>query len=89
MLDPRLVEIHLGGLIKNRVDLKYDFLREAASPRPGSTPPASVRAAGPNLDRPGGFKARVKDGYWIFADAVLGALAADCRSGGICRSPAS
>jgi len=79
MIDPRLLEIHLGGLIKNRVDLKYDFLRRAAA-EAGIDPARLRRDAWADLDRRGGFKARVKDGYWIFADAVLGALAADCRS---------
>jgi len=74
MIDPRFLEIHLGGLIKNRVDLKYDFLREAAV-EAGIDPDRERAAAS---DR--GFKARVKHGYWVFADAVLAALAGDCRS---------
>ncbi len=75
MLDPRLVEIHLGGLIRNGVDLKYDFFRRAAA---GAR---ADRAGGlADLDRRDGFKARVKAHYWTFADAALGALAADCRS---------
>ncbi|WP_435008888.1 SGNH/GDSL hydrolase family protein [Tundrisphaera lichenicola] len=82
MLDPRLVEIHLGGLIKNRVDLKYDFFREAVAE--AGIDPARERSQGwTTYDRRNGFKARVKDHYWTFADAVLGTLAADCRSLGI------
>ncbi len=79
MLDPRLVEIHLGGLVKNRVDLKYDFFREAVA-EAGIDPDRERSGGWADLDRRGGFKARVKDHYWTFADAVLGALAADCRS---------
>ena len=79
MIDPRLLEIHLGGLIKNRVDLKYDFFRQAARAA-GIDPKSEGRDAWSELDRKGGFKAKVKDHYWIFADAVMGALAADCRS---------
>jgi len=74
LIDSRLLEIHLGGLIKNRVDWKYDFLHEAAIE--AGIDPARERAAASSR----GFKERVKAGYWIFADAVLGALAADCRS---------
>ncbi len=79
MLDPRLLEIHLGGLIKNRVDLKYDFFRRAAADA-GIDPDRERREGWVELDRQKGFRARVKDHYWAFADAVLGALAADCRS---------
>ena len=82
MLDPRLVEIHLGGLIKNGVDLKYDFFRRAAIE--AGIDVERERASGwADLDRRGGFKARVKRNYWTFADAVLGTLAADCRSLGL------
>ena len=79
MLDPRLLEIHVGGLIKNRVDLKYDFFRRAAADS-GIDPDRERREGWAELDRQKGFKARIKDHYWTFADAVLGALAADCRS---------
>jgi hypothetical protein len=82
MIDPRLVEIHLGGLIKNNVDLKYDFFKRAI--REAGIDVARERASGwADLDRRGGFKAKVKRNYWTFADAVLGTLAADCRSLGL------
>ena len=82
MLDPRLVEIHLGGLIKNDVDLKYDFFKRAAAE--AGIDVARERASGwADLDRRNGFKAKVKRGHWVFADAVLGTLAAECRSQGI------
>jgi hypothetical protein len=79
MLDPRLVEIHLGGLIKNGVDLKYDFFRWAVVDA-GIDVDRERKSGWADLDHRGGFKARVKAHYWTFADAVLGALAADCRS---------
>jgi hypothetical protein len=79
MLDPRLVEIHLGGLIKNGVDLKYDFYRRAIVDA-GIDVDRERKSGWADLDHRGGFKARVKARYWTFADAVLGALAADCRS---------
>ena len=82
MLDPRFVEIHLGGLIKHGVDLKYDFFRRAT--REAGIDVARERSVGwADLDRKGGFKAKAKRHYWTFADAVLGALAADCRSLGL------
>ena len=82
MLDPRLVEIHLGGLIKNGVDLKYDFFRKAAA-EAGVDVDHERRLGWANLDRRDGFKARVKRHHEVFADAVVGTLAADCRSEGI------
>ncbi len=82
MLDPRLVEIHLGGLIKNDVDLKYDFFRRAVA-EAGIDLVRERTDAWASLDHQKGFKSRVKEHYWTFADAVLGALAADCRSLGL------
>ncbi len=82
MLDPRLVEIHLGGLIKNDVNLKYDFFRRAVA-EAGIDIKRERSDAWSGLDHQRGFKARVKEQYWTFADAVLGNLAADCRSLGL------
>jgi len=76
MLDARLVEIHLGGLIKNKVDLKYDFFQRA-------TTEAGIDIARERVSGWGSYKDLVKENYWIFADVVLGHLAADCRSEGI------
>jgi hypothetical protein len=82
MLDPRLVEIHLGGLIKNNVDLKYNFFKRATK-EAGIDIDRERTSGWADLDRKGGFKAKAKKNYWTFADAVLGALAADCRSLGL------
>ncbi len=79
LLDPRLTEIHLGGLIKNGVDLKYDFFRDAVADA-GIDPERERQSTWEQLDRRNGYKARVKDHYWTFADATVAALAADCRS---------
>jgi hypothetical protein len=82
MIDHRFVEIHLGGLIKHGVDLKYDFYKQAA--REAGIDVDRERSVGwADLDRKGGFKAKAKRNYWTFADATLAALAADCRSEGI------
>ena len=78
MLDPRLTEIHLGGLIKNSVDLRYDFFRHAVADA-GIDPERERRSTWEQLDRRNGFKAKVKDHYWNFADAVVSTMAADCR----------
>ena len=82
MLDPRLVEIHLGGLIKNGVDLKYDYFRQATL-KAGIDVDRERSSGWADLDPRKGFKSKVKSGYWGFADAVLGNLANDCRSLGI------
>jgi hypothetical protein len=82
MLDPRLVEIHLGGLIKNDVDLKYDYFKRATI-EAGIDIERERQVGWTDLDSRGGFKAKVKRNYWIFADAVLGTLASECRSQGI------
>jgi len=79
MLDPRLTEIHLGGLIKNKVDLRYDFLRQAIASA-GIDPECERQKTWEQLDRRQGFKAKVKEHFWTFADATLATLAADCRS---------
>ncbi len=79
MLDPRLTEIHLGGLIKNNVDLRYDFFRRAVT-ESGIDPERERQSTWEQLDRRNGFKAKVKDHSWTFADATVAALAADCRS---------
>jgi len=79
MLDPRLTEIHLGGLIKNDVDFRYDFFRKAVA-QAGIDPERERRSTWEQLDRRNGFKAKVKEHYWAFADAVVATLSADCRS---------
>ena len=79
LLDPRLTEIHLGGLIKNRVDLKFDFFRGAVAAA-GIDPERERSSTWEQLDRRQGYKARVKQHYWTFADATVATFAADCRS---------
>ena len=79
MLDPRLLEIHLGNVLQNQVDLHYDFLRECIAD-------AGITEADLRLDSSGVFvdKAAVKNKvgarFWNFQDAILGDLAARCRS---------
>ncbi len=82
MIDPRLVEIHLGGLIKNKVDLKYDFFKQAVSAA-GIDIDREQASGWANLNHQAAFKAKVKQNHWTFADAVLQTLAADCRSLGL------
>jgi hypothetical protein len=81
-LDVRLMEIHLCDLLRKRIDLKYDFVREAL----GRTTigPADLR-----LDRSGELihKHRIKEKlarcYWSLYDRTLGAIAAECRAAGV------
>jgi hypothetical protein len=81
-LDIRLMEIHLCDLLRKRVDLKYDFVREAV----GRT---GVGDADLAVDREGilvhksRLKRKLQPTYWGLYDRALGAIAADCRSAGI------
>jgi len=78
-LDIRLMEIHLCDLIRKRVDLKYDFLRDVVAK-------AGVSAEDTRLDQEGEMltKVRLKNKlrpfYWGLYDTTLGAIAAECRS---------
>ncbi|MBA3302474.1 MAG: hypothetical protein H0U26_01230 [Acidimicrobiia bacterium] len=82
MLDPRLTEIHLCGLLQARVDLKYDFLHRAVA-EAGLTEADLHLDANRELAAKESIKAKLKGQYWAIADASLGTLAADCRSAGI------
>jgi len=81
MLDPRLLEIHLCGLVQNRVDPRHDFLRRAIAE---ANLDASDLRRDPygDLLRKDAVKAKLKPGLWTAIDASFGRLAADCRSDG-------
>jgi hypothetical protein len=81
MLDPRLVEIHTCGLLQNRLDLRYDFLRDAVAAA-GITAEDLRRDVWGDLVRKDVIKRKLAPQRWSIADAALGALAADCRSQG-------
>lgn len=82
MLDIRLLEIHLCGLLQNRIDLQYDFLRRAVAD-------ARITAADVRLDADGEFlnkesiKAKLKPYYWPIIESSLAFLAGDCHEQGV------
>jgi hypothetical protein len=81
-LDIRLMEIHLCDLLRKRVDLRYDFVREAV----GGTGLVAddVRVDGDGLlIHKQRLKQKLKPSYWGLYDATLGAIAAECRSAGV------
>jgi len=82
LLDPRLLEIHLCGLLRNRVDPGYDFMRRAiAAARLG---PADLqRDAKGELVRKEAVKAKLKPVLWAAVDAAFAELSAECRSAGL------
>jgi hypothetical protein len=81
-LDIRLMEIHVCDMLRQRVDLQYDFVREAVSRM-------RVDAGDLRLDREGNLinKQRLKDKlkpcYWWLYERTLGSIAADCRAAGV------
>ena len=81
MLDPRLLEIHLCGLVQNRVDPIHDFLRLAIAEAHLDANDLKRDPYG-DLLRKEAVKAKLKPGLWAAIDASFGQLAADCRSDG-------
>lgn len=82
MLDIRLLEIHLCGLLQNRLDLQYDFLRRAVAD--ARLTPDDLR-----LDDEGSLvgketiKAKLRPFYWVITESTLALLAEDCRENGL------
>jgi hypothetical protein len=82
MLDPRLVELHICKLLRNRVEPADGWLRRTLAD-------AGLRASGASLDERGELrdkdlvKGRLRPHLWEIADAALGALAAECRARGV------
>ena len=82
MLDPRLLEIHLCGLLQGKVDPTYDFLRRAiadARLEPGDL----RRDAKGELVRKEAVKAKLKLVLWPAISAAFGTIAEDCRLAGL------
>lgn len=82
MLDTRLIEIHLCDMFQCRVDVTYDFLREAVA-RAGITERDLRLNADEKLRDKNALKAKLRPHYWKIYDATMNALAAECRSAGI------
>jgi hypothetical protein len=78
-LDIRLMEIHLCDLFRKRIDLKYDFLRDAANQAGISDDDTRLDPDGEMVNKVR-FKTKLRPFYWRLYDATLGAIAAECRS---------
>jgi hypothetical protein len=78
-LDTRLMEIHLCEMLRKGVDLKYDFVRQAAALAAIDDDDVRVDAERRlvNKDR---LKCKLRPFYWWLYDLTLGAIAAECRA---------
>lgn len=81
-LDTRLLQIHLVGLLQDRVDLKHDFVRRAVADA-GLGPEALAVDGEGRLVEKDLVKARLEPALWPLNEAALGRLAASCRSAGV------
>ena len=79
MLDARLLELHLCGLLARKVDPTYPFLRHALADA-GIVPEDAETDGRGNFLRKDSAKLKLRGQYWPIVDATLDALAADCRS---------
>jgi hypothetical protein len=77
-LDSRLMEINICELLRKRVDLKYEFVRETAA-RAGIVE-KDLRTTPRGKKR---LKSKLRPFYWGLYDQTLGAIAAECRSADI------
>jgi len=79
MLDARLLELHLGNLLMRKVDLTYPFLKQAIADA-GVTEEDARTGPDRQFVHRDAAKAKIRAHYWPITDAILGALAAECRS---------
>ena len=82
MLDIRLIEIHLCDMFQCRVDVTYDFLRQAVAKAGISERDLRLNADEKLRDK-NAIKEKLRPFYWSIYDATMRALAAECRSAGI------
>ena len=82
MLDTRLIEIHLCDMLECRVDVGYDFLREAIAKAGVNERDLRLNADEKFRDK-NAIKQKLRPHYWSIYGATLRQLAADCRSAGI------
>jgi hypothetical protein len=78
-LDTRLMEIHLCNMLRQSVDLKYDFLREATARAAVDLDDVRVDSQGRMLHKDR-LKSKLRPLYWGLYDTTLGAIAAECRT---------
>ena len=81
-LDTRLMEIHLCDLLRKRVDLTYDFVREEIGRTGIVADDVDVDSDGQLLHKQR-LKRKLRSAYWGLYDRTLGAIAAECRSAGV------
>ena len=81
-LDIRLMEIHLCDMLKKRIDLKYDFLREATTLAAVNDDDLRVDSGGELINK-SRLKQKLRPLYWGIYDKTLSAIAGDCRIAGI------
>ncbi len=85
-LDARLMEIHLTGLLMRGVDPTYPFLRQAIADAGITDEDRRTTDAGKGsgIDlqyvHKDAVKLKVRANFWPILDAMLGALAGECRS---------
>jgi hypothetical protein len=80
--DVRLMEIHLCELLRKKVDLKYDFLREVVALAAVSHDDLRGDSDWDKTDKTR-VKHKLQPYYWSLYDATLGAIAAECRTAGV------
>jgi hypothetical protein len=78
-LDTRLMEIHLCDMLKKRIDLKYEFLREATTLAAVNDDDLRVDASGEMINK-SRLKQKLRPLYWGIYDRTVGAIAGECRS---------
>jgi hypothetical protein len=81
-LDTRLMEIHLCDMLKKRIDLKYDFLRQAMTLAAVNDDDLRIDAGGEMINK-SRLKQKLRPLYWGIYDRTLGAIAGECRVAGI------
>ena len=81
-LDTRLMEIHLCDMLRKRIDLKYDFLREATTVAAVNDEDLRVDAGGEMINK-SRLKQKLRPLYWGIYDRTLNAIAGDCRVAGV------
>ncbi len=79
MLDARLLELHLSNLLMRKVDLTYPFVKDAIV-ETGITD-EDIRTGPDHLFvHRDAAKTKIRARFWPIIDAIVGALASDCRS---------
>lgn len=81
-LDVRLMEIHICDMLRNGVNLRYAFLKQAIAKAGVTASDLRINALR-ELIHKDRLHAKLKPYYWGLYDQTLGMLAAECRSAGI------